>query len=193
MQPESEPLAPARLLRLALVFYGALGAVAVAWRVGLQGRSLWLAPGASVHWLRDPALGALAAGLVIFASAVLSRRSRVGARLARSLAERLGPLAPRECWILALASGLAEEAFFRGALQPVVGLVAASVLFAGAHFVPRRDLAPWSAFSLVAGLLLGWLYLATGNLTAPVVAHVLVNGVNLNRLVREHASANPPP
>jgi len=193
MQPRSETLAPARLVRLALVFYGALGAVAVAWRVGLQGRSLWVAPGASVRWLRDPALGALAAALVIFASAVLSRRSRVGARLARSLAVRLGPLAPHKCWILALASGLAEEAFFRGALQPAVGFVAASILFAAAHFVPRRDLAPWSAFSLAAGLLLGWLYQATGNLTAPVVAHVLVNGVNLNRLVREHAAAGPPP
>jgi membrane protease YdiL (CAAX protease family) len=193
MQPESEALSPRRLVRLALVFYAALGAAAVAWRVVIQGQSLWMAPGASVRWLRDPALGALAAAIVILASAHLSRRSRVGARLARSLAERLGPLAPHQCWILAVASGLAEEAFFRGALQPAIGLVAASAVFAAAHFVPRRELMPWSGFSLAAGLLLGWLFQVTGNLTAPVVAHVLVNGVNLNRLVREHAGAEPAP
>src|SRR5262249_21798586 len=85
---------------------------------------------------------------------------------------RLGPLAPHQCWILALASGLAEEAFFRGGLQPAVGLVAASLLFAAAHFVPRRDLAPWSAFSLAAGLPLGWVYQARGNLTPPGVERV---------------------
>jgi uncharacterized protein len=189
----SRAVSPARLVRLALVFYGVLGAAAVAWRVGIEGQSLWVAPGASVRWLRDPALGALSAAIVIFLSGLFSRRSRVGAQLARRLAELLGPLAPRQCWVLALASGVAEEAFFRGALQPAVGLGAASAIFAAAHFVPRRELAPWSAFSLAAGLLLGWLFQATGNLVAPVVAHVLVNGVNLNRLVREYGAAGSAP
>jgi hypothetical protein len=181
------------MVRMALVFYGALAAAAIAWRVGIEGQRLWIAAGGSIHWVRDPALGALAGGLVVFASALLSRHSRVGARLARRLAELLGPLDPRQCWILALASGVAEELFFRGALQPSLGLVAASFVFAAAHFVPQRELAPWSAFSLAAGLLLGGLYEATGNLVAPVVAHVLVNGVNLNRLVREHGAGSAEP
>ena len=181
-----------RLVRLGLLFYAVLGAVAVAWRVGLQGQALWVVAGGSVRWVRDPALGVLAGSGVILASGVFSRHSRMGARLARHLAELLGPLSARQCWILALASGVAEEAFFRGALQPVVGLAVASILFAGAHFVPRRELAPWTAFSLAAGLLLGGLFEATGNLVAPIVTHVLVNGVNLNRLVREYG-ADPRP
>jgi hypothetical protein len=106
--------------------------------------------------------------------------------MARALAQVLGSLDRRQGWLLALASGIGEEAFFRGALQPVAGLWITSLLFAAAHFVPRRDLLPWSAFSLAAGLLLGGLYEATGNLLAPTVAHVVVNGVNLNRLVREY-------
>jgi membrane protease YdiL (CAAX protease family) len=197
LEPSGEgPKAPegGQLVRLALWFYGGLGAVALLWRRGLQGQSLWLAsPGAEIGWLRDPLLGLLAGAFVVLVSGSLARRTRAGELLARRLAEAIGPLAPRQCWTLALASGLAEEAFFRGALQPVVGIGPASALFAAAHLVPRRDWLPWCAFSLAAGLLLGALVLLTGNLVAAVVAHVLINGINLNRLVRERALALRPP
>jgi membrane protease YdiL (CAAX protease family) len=179
--------APARLVGLAFVFYGILWAIAWGWREGLQGEALWLAaPDAEIHWLRDGALGLLAAAGVIVASSWLTRRVPAGERLARALAETIGPLRTEQAWLLALASGVGEEAFFRGALQPVVGLAWASLLFAAAHFVPRREMLLWSGFSLAAGLLLGGLYEATGNLLAPTVAHVVINGVNLNRLVRDY-------
>jgi hypothetical protein len=193
-------LAPERLVRFGLAFYGALALLAWAWRDLGQGGTLFLAgPEARVSWLRDAAAGLGVAWATIALSAVLTRRTRAGELLARRLAEIVGPLAPRQAWILALASGVGEEAFFRGALQPVVGLLPASVLFAAAHFVPRRDLVLWSGFSLAAGLALGGLYEATGNLLAPVVAHVVINGVNLNRLVREYGgrfvrgAESPPP
>ncbi len=99
----------------------------------------------------------------------------------------------RQAWLLALASGIGEEALFRGALQPVVGLWWTSLLFAAAHFVPRRELLLWSVFSLLAGLLLGGLYEATGNLLAPTIAHVVINGVNLNRLVRDYGARSDSP
>ena len=110
----------------------------------------------------------------------LTQRTRVGDRLARTPARRCwGRSRSAECWLLALLSGVAEEAFFRGALQPQVGLLAASLLFGAAHFVPRRELLLWTVFSIAAGLLLGWLFDATGNLVAPIVAHAGINGVNL--------------
>jgi hypothetical protein len=115
----------------------------------------------------------------------LTERTRAGDRLAQSLRAVLGPLSLGECWLLALVSGVAEEAFFRGALQPQVGLLAASLLFGAAHFVPRRELLLWTVFSIAAGLLLGWLFDATGNLVAPVVAHAGINGVNLRHLTRQ--------
>jgi membrane protease YdiL (CAAX protease family) len=177
-------------VRLALGFYGTLWLVAWVWRVPIQDGSLWLAhPGARVAWLAHTAAGLAAAGGVIALSHALTRGTRAGEILARRLAELVGPLDPGRAWLLALASGIGEEAFFRGALQPVVGLVPASLLFAAAHFVPRRDLLIWSVFSLAAGLLFGALYEATGTLIAPVVAHVVVNGVNLVRLVREYRPA----
>jgi membrane protease YdiL (CAAX protease family) len=72
--------------------------------------------------------------------------------------------------------------FFRGALQPKVGIVGASILFGAAHFLPRRELALWSVYAIGIGLGLGALYEWTGQLVAPVAAHVLVNGINLPRL-----------
>jgi membrane protease YdiL (CAAX protease family) len=172
---------------LALTFYGVLFALALAW-AGLAGRSLlWADPAAGMEpaaLVRGLGAGALAALGVVAASRLLTAATRLGERLARTLAAVLGPLSLAECWLLALVSGVAEEAFFRGALQPQVGLVAASLLFGAAHFVPRRDLLPWTLFSVAAGFLLGWLYLATGNLVAPVVAHIGINGLNLRYLTR---------
>jgi membrane protease YdiL (CAAX protease family) len=186
-RPEQPGPSPERLVRLGLAFYAVLFGLALAWRRLGQGESLWLAtPDAEVRWLRDAALGLAAAAALIAGSAWLTRRVAAGERLARALAETIGPLRPGQAWVLALASGIGEEALFRGALQPVAGLWLASLVFALAHFVPRRELLLWSVFSLVAGLLLGGLFDATGNLLAPTVAHVVVNGVNLNRLVREY-------
>ncbi|HYB12015.1 MAG TPA: CPBP family intramembrane glutamic endopeptidase, partial [Myxococcota bacterium] len=119
-----------------------------------------------------------------------------GQLLAKTLASLVGSLTLRECLLLALASGIGEEAFFRGALQPRVGLIAASLLFGAAHFIPRRGLVAWSAFSLAAGFLLGGLFAWTGNLLAPITAHVGINAVNLRLLTLEFGQGPgeaPPP
>ena len=106
--------------------------------------------------------------------------------MGRALAEAVGPVSVPNLVLLALASGLAEEMLFRGALQPRVGLVLASLLFGCVHFVPRREFLPWTVFAILAGLLFGAIFEWTGNLIAPVVAHILVNGVNLPLLMRRY-------
>jgi membrane protease YdiL (CAAX protease family) len=178
-------------VRLALVFYGGLLAAAVAW-AWLADRSLVFASAEAarrgVAPLRDAGAGALVGFAVVLLSGWLTRRTRAGDELARALARLVGRRTTGECVALALASGIGEEAFFRGAMQPHLGLVATSLLFALAHFVPRRDLLPWTAFSLAAGFALGGLFEATGNLVAPVVAHAVVNAVNLRLLSRDYAT-----
>jgi len=187
---EPSPPPPEIFVRFGLVFYGVLAAAAVVWRVGWQAAPLWTAvdhpAGSLLDWGRDALLGLATGGALLVVTEVAVRRTGWGDRLARSLADALGPLSVPDALLLASASGLAEELFFRGALQPAVGWLAASLLFAALHFVPRRELAPWSVFALAAGLLFGALYEWTGSLTAPVVAHTLVNGVNLPRLVRDY-------
>ena len=184
-------LAARQLVRTAGVFYGGLLLLALAWRVGWSGEPLLYADaeaaGAGIQPLRDAALGAGAGVAVIVASGVVTRSTAWGERLARALAGLLGRLRTGEIVFLALASGIGEEAFFRGALQPQVGLVWASLVFGLAHLVPRREFLPWTGFSLAAGFLLGGLFVWTGNLIAPVVCHAVVNGVNLRFLSERYA------
>jgi hypothetical protein len=174
-------------VRTALLFYA--GVLAAALLVaGFTGHPLLYASSeasaAGIDWDTDLLIGMAAAAAAVAASSGLTGLTGWGDRLARALADILGPLSLRSCVLLALASGVAEEALFRGALQPAIGLTLASLLFGCAHFVPRRELLPWTAFTLAAGFGLGALYEATGNLVAPVVAHAGVNAVNLRVLSR---------
>jgi membrane protease YdiL (CAAX protease family) len=177
---------PPSIVSTALLFYGALGAIALA-IVWLRGTPLGFAgdDARPVDWPGDVALGAVCAGVTVAASEILTRTTHWGSAMSEALARQIGPLSHRACWGLALVSGIAEEALFRGALQPWFGFVAASLLFGLAHFVPRRELLPWTGFAVLAGFGLGALFHATGNLVAPVVAHIGVNGINLRRLTRD--------
>jgi len=98
-------------------------------------------------------------------------------RVAELVRQMFGPLtAARAAW-LGLVSALGEELLFRGALQPVLGLVPAAIAFALVHCV-----AGWWLFALVMGLALGLLYAWDANLWPCVLAHALLNSVNLYRL-----------
>jgi membrane protease YdiL (CAAX protease family) len=177
------------LVPIALAFYGVLGGIAIVWRVAVDGVAPWLADPAAALWPLGARLGTgLALGLaLVVASRVWTALSESGRRLAAELAAIVGPLTLSQAVLLAVASGLAEEAFFRGALQPRVGWLLASLLFGLAHFHPRRELRVWSLSAAAAGLALGALFQASGDLLAPALAHALVNGVNLRWLSREAA------
>lgn len=180
------------LLRMAMIFYGALLGVALLWGL-IAGRSLLFASATAaergVAPLRDLAAGLLVGAVVVLLSREFTRRTRAGEELARAFGGVLGRLSVCECLALAALSGVAEEAFFRGALQPLLGWFATSLVFGLVHFVPRREFLPWTGFALVAGLLLGGLFEATGNLLAPVVAHATVNALNLRFLSLRYAPA----
>jgi len=177
----------ARFVRLAILFYGAMMAVALIWRTGVHGESIVSVatadaadvPAEPFGLVAQAGLGLLVGLVVVAGSHVATRLTRWGEALARRLGEAIGPISIPNALLLAMASGLGEELFFRGALQPRVGLVLASLLFGAAHFVPSRDLWPWSMFALVVGLLFGALFDWTGTLVAPVVAHTVVNAINL--------------
>lgn len=184
--------APRSLVRPGLYFYGAMGIVALLWRMSTPGESI-LHPSVEAEaraWRLPAAIGVGAAAglLAVGVSEALTRWTRLGRDLSELLAESIGPLGRADAWLLAFASGLAEEMFFRGALQPKVGLVVASLLFGAAHFLPRRELVLWSLFAVLIGLGLGGLFEWTGQLAAPIAAHVLVNGINLPRLAARHAA-----
>ena len=182
--------APLPIVPSALLFYGPMLAIALVWSALADDALPYAGPEAAragVDWVRDPAAGAAAAALAILVSQWLTRCTQWGERMGRFLGHVLGRLDWRRCLLLAALSGVAEETLFRGMLQPRVGLVAASLLFGLAHFVPRRALLPWTLMSLTAGFLLGWLFDTTGNLVAPVVAHAGINAVNLRFVSQRYA------
>jgi membrane protease YdiL (CAAX protease family) len=186
-QPALQEAAKYSLVQMSVLFYGALLAIAAAWSAW-SGNALMYAD-APVGGLgdvgdiaADVGIGSVAGLVVIALSHELTRRTRWGDELADALSRAIGKISVSECIVLALASGVAEEALFRGALQPQVGLFAASLIFGLVHFAPHRALWPWMLFAAATGLMMGILFEWTGNLIAPTVAHVLINAVNLRLL-----------
>jgi membrane protease YdiL (CAAX protease family) len=80
--------------------------------------------------------------------AFLYRLLPVVQKLSDDLAPRLvDGAAKRDLVLVSVFSGVGEEAFFRGALQPELGLVATSVLFGALHVVTERRFFVWTVFS----------------------------------------------
>lgn len=107
----------------------------------------------------------------------------------------VGPLVDLESWqrrmvqgwtmtdavAVAVLSGLAEEAFIRAFLQPLIGLLPAALVFALLHIVPDRRLWLWPVVALGLGLVLGWSF-SFGGYPAAAAAHIVINGLSLARL-----------
>jgi hypothetical protein len=121
---------------------------------------------------------ALALGIVALCH-VADRLAPAVRRAGEAFTEILGPYTYAEALVLALASGIAEEVLFRGALWPHLGLVGTSLLFGLVHVLPRRSLLAYPLFAGAVGVLLGLLRQGSGSVIPPIVAHVLVNGLNL--------------
>lgn len=174
---------------LALVAYGAMAAIALGWGA-LAGRlDLYHHP---APWLTIPApwatVASLAAGLALAGATVAATRWLVvraswARDLHREMRAVLAPLTPTEIAAFAIGSGLGEELFFRGAMQPALGWVATSILFGAVHLGPRR-MWTWTLWAALMGFALGAVHEATGELIGPVVAHVLVNYLNLRLIDR---------
>jgi uncharacterized protein len=144
------------------------------------------------EWWLDLLLG-IGAGLLLLG---LWRGAERVFPLAQDLEDQLGAALGRlersEVIALAVLSGFAEELFFRGAVQGSFGWVPATILFALLHTGPGRAFRLWTVFALIAGLLFGGLMEWRGNLLGPVVAHFLVNAVNLWRLASPEDSGRLP-
>jgi membrane protease YdiL (CAAX protease family) len=181
-----EPAAP-RLYTIAWAFYLVLalaGIVWIGWR-GDLGPELFVD---SQTWARDLAAGALGAAALLGLWAAARRGLQAARRVERHIAGLLGDVAGDEIFALAVISGIAEEIFFRGAVQGSWGWLVATALFALLHTGPSRAFRLWTLFALVAGVLFAVLTLATGNLLAAIVAHAGVNGVNLRSVAKRRSA-----
>jgi membrane protease YdiL (CAAX protease family) len=85
--------------------------------------------------------------------------------------------------VIGVAAGVGEEWVFRGILQPLVGLIAASALFGLAHIGGARMVA-FGVWAAMMGVIMGGLAMVTGGLTAPMVAHGLYDILALEYIRR---------
>jgi len=177
---------------LVLTIYLGLGAAGLVWS-SLRGvPSLWQLPDVPTpHPVWGVLIGGCIAAVLVLASRMAVYRFEWARQLHRDFRSLLGPLLGGEVFVLAAASALGEEMFFRGAMlpalasglgSPVLGLVISSLVFALLHIGPKGRYWPWTVASLVAGLLFGQLFLWTGDLTGAVAAHFLVNFFNLRHV-----------
>lgn len=87
--------------------------------------------------------------------------------------------ANRPVWhtaIICFVVSVCEELLFRGAVQHLIGAYWTSVLFAAIHV---RYLQHWLMTLLVFGIsyALGWIYMQTGTLITPIIAHFTIDFV----------------
>lgn len=98
----------------------------------------------------------------------------------------------RASWVeiaaLCILAGVGEELLFRGVIQALlagwtnqaIGILLAGVLFGAVHFLTTA----YFILAVAVGCYLGWLYLATGSLTSPIVAHAVYDFVALVIVLR---------
>ena len=178
---------------VAAVFEGSLAvsAVGLGWLLGQR-------PLASLTWDCTAAGWGLAATLPLLAMlwACVKCPWRPLRRIVEVLDESIVPLLGHcraiDLALIAALAGLGEELLFRGVIQAAVGdwiggeagqwiaLAVAAVLFALAHSITVMYL----VLAGLIGLYLGGLWLATGNLLVPIIAHAVYDFVALVYFVK---------
>ncbi len=161
------------LIRLAVGF--TLLQLLVAWSVDGVSPSADLRKALSWDWriAIASAAGLVGGAIAGVGIAVLIRRSPPFG----TIAERVVPLAdwasfrPVDYVLIALCAGLGEEVLFRGALQPVTGVIAQAVLFGLLHWTCKAHV----GIAVSAGLAFGFIAEVSGSVWPGVAAHFAVD------------------
>ncbi len=90
--------------------------------------------------------------------------------------------------LLAVASGVGEEVFFRGALQNALvggwtGVFLQALVFAALHPVTDRRAWSYPLFIFLGGVMFGAAYQLTGSLVPGILAHYLHNARGFYQLL----------
>jgi uncharacterized protein len=145
----------------------------------------WLSLPLWQAWLTSLVLGVVLALAVIVSSRVMVSRTTWARRLHLELRPFAQHLRPIDMVLLAVFSSLGEELLFRSLFTPMLGVIISSVLFGLAHQIPGPSRWVWVIWASLVGLALASIFAATGILAGCMLAHALVNGVNLCFL-KEH-------
>ncbi len=170
--PSSAPITPHALTWYALLLGGAMIGAAWLWSLVFQGHGL-AALFPRERWLAGVLIGTLTGSAFAVAAWKLLDHVPSLKRIERLLYRLLDmpALRARHAVLFGLLAGIPEEILFRGAIQPVLGLVITSTVFGALHALTRA----YFVYALAAGLLLGELANWTGGLWAPIAAHTVID------------------
>jgi hypothetical protein len=135
-------------------------------------------------------LGVALAGISIGLTRSLAQRASWARDLAGSLRPRLSGTSTLELLKTAVLVGVTEEIFFRGILQPLVGLWVSSLVFGLVHAGAGKSRFFYVVWAGCTGLAFGTIFWLTGSICGAILAHVLINGANALYL-RDMGAATP--
>lgn len=162
-------------------------AMATVWRmhsiVSLEHPWLPLDDALSAH-LFSGLLGLCFGAVVVLLTKPLILKFDFAARLHSELRPLALSLSTQMVAVLATTSAIGEELTFRGLLLPWIGLVPQAVLFGFLHQTNGSSRWVWMAWATLMGLLLGAMYQLSGSVVGPIVAHCIINWLNLLFLQR---------
>lgn len=172
----------------------ALGACVGAWfaldRLPFSTPTPWLALPEGMAIGYSLLLGGAFGGVIVLGSRASVGRFRWAQRLHGEFRPIARQLSSFDILVLAALSGVAEELLFRGLLQPLIGLVLQALAFGVVHQMRGPSRWVWAIWAGLVGLGLGALFQLTGSIWGPVLAHALINAVNLSYL-KNHDPAPP--
>jgi len=183
--PFQNPLQSNRraLLRISVLVEGGMLLAAIVLGL-LLGVPYWMS--ARLDWASVAA--GIAAGIVMLVVAAIFTESRLpfAVQMRRDMDRLVGLFrgaTPMDFLFISLLAGAGEEAFFRGLLQTgldaYLGLPLAITLSALAfglvHFISRS----YIAFAAVLGILFSGLYVWSGNIVVPMLAHATYDFIAL--------------
>jgi membrane protease YdiL (CAAX protease family) len=183
-QPSRVVIEPQRLLEFGALFGLGLIVLGIIWAGVLRGDD----------WLRlwfpvdDPDfLLAIGGGLVLgggfslafwYIGRLLPGFEQIRQQLARSI--NLEAMKPWHMVGISLVAAVPEEIFFRGAMQPSLGLVLTAIIFGVLHAMTPL----YGVYAFSAGFILGLLAEWQGNLWMPMTVHFGIDFVSLWLMAR---------
>lgn len=125
----------------------------------------------------------LLAGSVLTIASVLFEMEFAEYRLIKDyLLEVIGRAPAVTIVALSLLSAAGEEVFFRVAMQPELGMVGTTLIFALLHLGPRGNPNSWTLMSAIISLLLGVIFDYTESILPVFVAHSIMNLTSMFKL-----------
>ncbi|HMI88338.1 MAG TPA: CPBP family intramembrane glutamic endopeptidase [Polyangiaceae bacterium] len=124
-------------------------------------------------------LGLALAALLVASTRVAVQRFSFAQQLHSDLRPVARDLTLASVLLIAMLSSVGEELLFRGFLTPRIGVFAQALIFGMAHQVRGPSRWVWVGWASLVGVCFGFLFLLTGSLAGPIVAHAAVNAYNL--------------